>query len=55
MAADLGVEHLQAETVEVDQDLLIHIQVHQDKLTPEAVAAEEAKVKDLEALEEQDF
>ena len=49
------MEHLQLETAEGDQDLLIHIQVHQDKLTPEAVVAEEAKVKALEALEDQDF
>jgi hypothetical protein len=45
VAADLGVEHLQAETVEVEVDHLTHIQDNQELITSAVAEVAAAKVK----------
>jgi hypothetical protein len=45
VAADLGVEHLQAETVEVEVDHLTHIQDNQELITSAVAEVAVAKVK----------
>ena len=55
VAADLGVEHLQAETVEVEVDHLTHIQDNQELTHLEAEVEAVAKVKAQVLLEEMDL
>jgi hypothetical protein len=45
VAADLGVEHLQAETAEVEVDHLTHIQDNQELITSAVAEVAVAKVK----------
>ena len=45
VAADLGVEHLQAETAEVEVDHLTHIQNNQELITSAVAEVAVAKVK----------
>ena len=55
VAADLGVEHLQAETVEVEVDHLTHIQDNQELITSAAAEVAVAKVKVPALLAELDL
>jgi hypothetical protein len=55
VAADLGVEHLQAETVEVEVDHLTHIQDNQELTHLAAEVEAVAKVKAQVLLEEMDL
>ena len=55
VAADLGVEHLQAETAEVEVDQLTHIQDNQELITSAAAEVAVAKVKVPALLAELDL